>query len=94
MREEHADLVEFLYDARQSVINLGVLQKNVNAAEIEGKKLEKALSAERKAVADQIALTVKKRKDEIAEAYDREIRGDQEKLKKPGQNGKRRKTKG
>lgn len=37
MREEHADLVEFLYDARQSVINLGVLQKNVNAAEIEGK---------------------------------------------------------
>lgn len=94
MREEHGDLVEFLNDAKQSVIDLSVLQKSVNTAEIEGKKLEKALSAERKAVADQIALTVKKRKDEIAEAYDREIRGDQEKLKKARAKREKAKSKG
>ena len=72
MKEEHAALVDFLDAAKQSVIELDALQRNVNAVEIEGKKCEKALSAERKAVADQVALTVKRRKEEITAAYDRE----------------------
>ena len=94
MREEHEVLVEFLNDARQAVIDLSALQKEVSAAEIEGKKIDKALSAEKKAVADQVALTVKKRKEEIAEAYDREIRNDQEKLKKARAKREKAKNKG
>ena len=94
MKEEHAALVDFLDAAKQSVIELDALQRNVNAVEIEGKKCEKALSAERKAVADQVALTVKRRKEEITAAYDRELRNDQEKLRKARARREKAKSRG
>lgn len=94
MKEEHAELVDFLDAAKQSVIAINALQRKVNAVEMEGKKCEKALSAERKAVVDQVALTVKRRKEEIAEAYDREIRNDQDKLKKIRAKREKAKNKG
>ena len=91
MKKEHAALVDFLDAAKQSVIELDALQRDVNAVEIEGKKCERALAAEKKAVADQVALTVKKRKEEITAAYDRAMRNEQEKLRKA--RGKREKAK-
>jgi len=94
VKEEHTELVAFLEEARQAAIDLDALEKRAKASEIDRKRYEKMLGSERKAVADQIAQVVKQRKEEIADTYDRELRSDQEKLKKVRAKREKAKTKG
>lgn len=94
MKEEHVELVAFLEAAKQATVELRALEEQAGASEIEGKKCEKALSAERKAVADQVSAVIRQRREEIAATYDRELRNDQEKLKKVKAKREKAKNKG
>lgn len=85
------DQAAFLIEARDTLKEVEGLKQLSEKLEIEEKRLEKALASEKKAVADAIAVTIKKRKEEIAASYDKEIGKDQEKLKKI--RGKREKAK-
>ena len=85
------DTVAFLQEAKAALTELEELKNRHHELEITEKRLEKTLLAEKKAVDDNIELTVRERKEQISSTYDKEIRGDQEKLRKL--NAKREKAK-
>lgn len=82
MAQTITDLSGFLKDAKEAVLELSEFTRKEEALKQEEDRLEKLLEAERKAVADAIALTVKKRREEMSSSYDNEIDKIQEKLKK------------
>ena len=59
-------------------------QAELTTAELEAqeKRLERTLEAEKKAVADAIHSTIRRRNEEICSSYDKEIAKGQERLKK------------
>lgn len=82
MAQTITDFNTFLQDAKEAVRELNEFTAKEEQLKQEELRLEKELEAEKKAVADAISLTVKKRREEISSSYDREIGKIQEKLKK------------
>ncbi len=81
MAKEIGDPKEYLRQAKTAVIELEGWKDTFETAGAEEKKLEKELSGERKAVADEIASTIKKRREELEKTYDDQIKILQDKLK-------------
>ena len=83
------DYVRFLADARDAVYRLNCDQNTAAQLADEEEHQEQELETANRAVADAVNQTVKKRLDEINSSYDKEIAKGQERLKRPGQNGRR-----
>ena len=82
MAQAITDFKGFLSDAKQIALELADLEREEQQAKEEEQRLLKALESEKKAVADNISLTVKRRREEINKSYDSEIAGAQDRLKK------------
>lgn len=82
MAQAITDFKGFLSDAKQIALELADLEREEQQAKEEEERLLKALESEKKAVADNINLTVKRRREEINKSYDSEIAGAQDRLKK------------
>ena len=91
MAQPITDYTAFFSAAKQAVQELDDLKQKEKMLEDLEKQLENSLKTKQKQVAETIALTVKKRSDEIAKSYDTEIGKTQENLKKV--RGKREKAK-
>lgn len=74
--------IAFLKAAKSDIAELDAAKTRLSRLESEGKKLDKQLTAAKKAVETEITQTITKRKDQIAANYDKEINKSQEKLKK------------
>lgn len=82
MGKTSEECLDFLGKAREALENLSITEDREEQLKADEKRLRKALEAERKLVADTISQTVKKRRDEIVDTYDKEIDKVQEQLKK------------
>lgn len=82
MAQTITDFNGFLQDAKDAVSELADFAKKEEQLRQEESSLERSLETEKKAVADSIALTVKKRREEISLSYDNEIAKMQDRLKK------------
>lgn len=82
MAREIQDNVGFLMEAKGALAELEAERAKSLRLQSEEKRLTRALASEKKSVEDEITSTVRKRKDEIALSYDREISKTQDKLKK------------
>ena len=93
MAQAITDFKGFLSDAKQIALELADLEREEQQAKEEEERLLKALESEKKAVADNINLTVKRRREEINKSYDSEIAGAQDKAEKDqGKAGKGEKS--
>lgn len=88
------DYVKFLAQARTAVDSLNCDQNTREQMAAEERKLERELETARKAMTDQISQTTKRRRDEIASGYDKEIAKGQEKLRKARQSREKAKNRG
>ncbi len=91
MAQPITDYAAFFSAAKQAVQELDDLNQKEKMLQDLEKQLENSFKTKQKNVAETIALTVKKRSDEIAKSYDTEIGKTQENLKKV--RGKREKAK-
>lgn len=82
MAQTITDFKSFLEDARDALLEQKDFSQKEEQLHQEVLKLEKTLAAEKKEVNDSINSTVKKRREEIQESYDKEIGKLQDKLKK------------
>ncbi len=82
MAQAITDVKTFLEDARQAVVELAEFEKQEETLAQEEKKRLRVLETERKAVADAVNSTVKRRRDEIEKSYDDELGKLQDKLKR------------
>lgn len=82
MAQTITDYSAFLTDAREAVEELAGLERREAELEAQEKRLERTLEAEKKAVADAIHSTIRRRNEEICSSYDKEIAKGQERLKK------------
>lgn len=82
MPQPITDYHAFFGAAKQAVQELDELKKKEKMLEDLEKQLENSLKTKQKNVSETIALTVKKRSDEIIKSYDTEIGKTQEQLKK------------
>ena len=80
MAQAITDVKTFLEDARQAVVELAEFEKQEETLAQEEKKRLRVLETERKAVADAVNSTVKRRRDEIEKSYDDELGKLQDKL--------------
>lgn len=76
------DNILFLKEAQEVLAQLNAAKADASEQDLQAKRLEKSLAAEKKAVADSIELTVRRRKAEITESYDSQIEQTQAQLKK------------
>ena len=91
MAQTIEECLAFLNGARDALDELSLLAEQEERLSQEEERLEKSLETERKLMADTIQQTVKKRRDEIGTAYEKEISRAQEQLKRV--RGKREKAK-
>lgn len=82
MAQPVTDCMAFLGQAKTAVENAERMKKSCEQLSIEEKQLERQLETEKKALADEISFTIKKRQEEITASYDKEIGKEQERLKK------------
>lgn len=82
MENQTAEALAFLERAKQAVAQLEAAKAKKQSLSQTELRLKKQLSAEEKAVADEVAATTRRRREEICAGYDREISGAQETLKK------------
>lgn len=82
MMQTKDDCLAFLAEARTALDELSVMSDREKQLRLDEERLERTLEAEKKAVADNIRLTVKKRSEEISASYDKEIVKGQERLKR------------
>ena len=82
MAEAGVDNRTFLEEAKAAVIQLRRAQALADEQELQTKRLEKALVSEKRAVADSIEMTIRKRKNELADSYDSQMEEVQSHLKK------------
>lgn len=94
MAQPITDQVGFLGEACRAVQELSVSKGMLEKLCQEEKRLEKELTAEKKAVTDRISLTVKKRIEEINSTYDKEIGKGQERLKRVRSKREKAKSQG
>ena len=92
MAQAITDVKTFLEDARQAVVELAEFEKQEETLAQEEKKRLRVLETERKAVADAVNSTVKKRRDEIEKSYDDELGKLQDKLKRTRTRREKAKT--
>lgn len=90
MPQPITDYVAFFDAAKQAVQELDELKQKEKMLQNLEKQLESSFKTKQKQVSETIALTVKKRSDEIAKSYDAEIAKTQDLLKKV--RGKREKA--
>lgn len=88
------DYSAFLSEAIKSVEELNRSKKVCKELEAEEQRLDRELENEKKAVADSISLTVKKRREEISSSYDKEIGSGQERLRKTRAKREKAKSQG
>ena len=74
--------VDYLIEARKTLILVDKIKEELETQRIAAKRLKKKVEAENKAIEDEICATLKRRKEEIAATYDKEIDINREKLKK------------
>lgn len=94
MAQPITDQVGFLSEACRAVQELSASRNSLEKIRLEEMRLEKALEAEKKAVADAIVLTVKKRMEEINDSYDKEIAKGQDRLKRVRSKREKAKSQG
>ncbi len=94
MAREIQDNVAFLREAKAALAELEAEKAKSIRLQTEEKRLTRTLASEKKAVEDEIVSTVRKRKDEIALSYDREISRTQDKLKKARNRREKAKNQG
>jgi hypothetical protein len=82
MDNQAAQALAFLEDAKQAVEQLETAKEQSQSLSQRELRLKKQLTAEEKAVEDEIAATTRKRKEEVSAGYDREISSAQENLRK------------
>lgn len=73
---------EYLISAREMVSAVEDLRDDLDAARLLQKKSTKNIAQEEKSINDEIASTLKRRKDEIAESYDKQIDTNNSKIKR------------
>lgn len=88
------DQAAFLSEASRKVQELSEQKGSLEKLRLEEKKLEKELEAEKRAVADSISITVRKRIEEINNTYDQEINKGQDRLKKTRSRREKAKSQG
>ena len=74
--------VLLIKEAKEALLQLEASQVRKNELDLQEKKQAKALTAEKKAVEDQVNSTIKKRQDELSRRYDSEIAKVQDAIKK------------
>ncbi len=89
-----ASNVEYLKDALSVLGELNRAKGDREQLQDSIKELERDIEGEEKACRDESDLTVKKRKEEIAASFDREIRKDQEQVRRVRQDREKAKDKG
>lgn len=94
MMQTKEECLEFLAEARRALDDLTMMSDQEKQLEQEEQRLEKVLETERRAVADNIRMTVKKRSEEISASYDKEIGKGQDQLKKARNRREKAKTQG
>lgn len=94
MTQPATDQSALLSEARQAVENLNRMKTERGQLDLEEKQLRRQLETEKKAAEDSVALTVKKRREEINSSYDKEIAKGQERLKKARQKREKAKNQG
>lgn len=94
MAQPITDQVGFLGEACRAVQDLAEIRGLLETFRLEEKRLEKELEGEKKAVADAVSLTVKKRVEEINSAYDKEINKEQDRLKRVRSKREKAKSQG
>lgn len=82
MAQAITDYVKFLADARDAVYRLNCDENTRRQLKEQESRQERELETAKKAVADAISQTIRKRREEIDTSYDREIAKGQERLKK------------
>lgn len=82
MAQSITDQMEFLSEACRAVQELSASKSSRDKLRIEELHLEKEVETEKKAVADTISLTVKRRLEEVDETYDKEIAKSQDWLRR------------
>lgn len=88
------DCLTFLAEARDALDELSVMIDREKQLRADEERLEKTLEMEKKAVADNIRLTVKKRSEEISASYDKEIVKGQDRLKRVRSKREKAKSQG
>ena len=88
------DYVKFLADARDAVYHRDSDNGAAKRLKDQEERQEKELNAAKKAVADSVTQTIKKRRNEIDTSYDKEIAKGQERLKKARTQREKAKNKG
>ena len=73
MPEQNVDNIAFLREAGEALAELKEAQEAAKEQDLQTKRLEKSLASEKKAVADSIEMTIRKRKAEITDSYDSQI---------------------
>lgn len=94
MGQAITDYGKFLAEAREAVDSLNCDQNTYDQLAAEEIRLERELEAAKKAVADNISQTTRKRRDEISSDYDQEIGKGQERLKKARAKREKEKNRG
>lgn len=82
MPEQNVDNIAFLREAGEALAELKEAQEAAREQDLQTKRLEKSLASEKKAVADSIEMTIRKRKSEITDSYDSQIEQTQVQLRK------------
>jgi len=94
MEQTKEGCLAFLEQAREALGQLSLLEDQESHLIQEERRLERQLEAEKKAVADNIRLTVKEREEEISSSYDKEITKGQDHLKKARSKREKAKSQG
>ena len=94
MGQAITDYGKFLAEAREAVDSLNCDQNTYDQLAAEEIRLERELETAKKAVADNISQTTRKRRDEISSDYDQEIGKGQERLKKARAKREKEKSRG
>lgn len=73
--------VDYLIEARKTLILVDKIKEELEMQRVAAKRLKKTVEAEHKAMEDEISSTLKRRKEEIAATYDKEIEINRAKIK-------------
>lgn len=94
MVQTKEECLTFLAEARNSLDELSVMSDREKQLRLDEERLERTLEAEKRAVAENIRLTVKKRAEEISASYDKEIIKGQEQLRRVRSKREKAKSQG
>lgn len=94
MGQAITDYGTFLTEARQAVTELEEMEQREAALAQQTRQSRRQLETEKKAVADRISQTIKRRAGDIASSYDRELNKGQEQLKRAKAKREKAKSQG